>query len=75
MAFDYTVDGEPQETNQHELTPRQILTDAGLDPTQRYLIQIEGTHQESFKERMDETLHMHEKMTFITASLGGTGVS
>ena len=75
MEFDYTVDGEPQQTQEHDLTPRQILTNAGLDPAQRYLIEIEGTKQKSLKDAMDTPLHIHQSMKFVTASLGGTGVS
>jgi hypothetical protein len=36
--IDYTVDGEPQETQNHALTARQILVHAGLDPASYYLV-------------------------------------
>jgi hypothetical protein len=71
----YTVDGEPQETTQRERTPRAILESAGLDPTQRYLIKIDGNHQESFKDKMDTPIHIHEKEKFISAFNGPTPVS
>ncbi len=45
QTFTYTVDGEPQTTAEHQLTVRQILVNAGLNPETRYLIQIEGNHQ------------------------------
>jgi hypothetical protein len=73
--INYTVDGEPQETTQHELTPRQILVNAELDPTQRYLIEIQGDHQVSFKDKMDTPIHLHEKEKFISAFNGPTPVS
>jgi len=44
-SFDYTVDGEPQHTSEHELKAGQILSNAGLDPTQRYLIELVGKEQ------------------------------
>jgi hypothetical protein len=73
--IDYSVDGEPQETTLHELTPRQILVNAELDPTLRYLIEVEGNHQVSFKDKMDTPIHLHEKEKFISAFNGPTPVS
>lgn len=74
-VFDYTVDDEPQQTREHVLTAEQIVRNAGLDPTQRYLIQLRGKEQESFEGRMGTEIHMHEKMKFITAGIGPTPVS
>lgn len=74
-VFDYTVDDEPQHTSEHMLTARQVLTNAGLDPAQRYLIQLVGTNKVSYQDKPDEQIHMHEKMVFITAGLGPTPVS
>ena len=62
-------------TEKHEMTPREILDLAGFDPSKFYLIQIEGDHEVSYKDRPDEVIHMHDKMTFITAKLGPTPVS
>lgn len=73
--FTYTVDGVDQHTSEHELTPRAILTAAGLDAAQRYLIEVRGKEQFSFKDKMDTPVHINEKATFVTASLGPTGVS
>ncbi|MGI0094018.1 MAG: hypothetical protein ACREA8_07940, partial [Nitrosotalea sp.] len=52
--FKYTVDGEPQETDQHELTPNEILKKANIDPQKYYLVQIEGQHQVPYKDKGDE---------------------
>lgn len=71
----YTVDGVDQETTDREMTPRQILKTAGFDPALRYLIQVDGRHQTSFKDKPDESIHMHPKIKFITASLEPTEVS
>jgi hypothetical protein len=73
-TFHYTVDDQEQQTEENHLTPRAILTNAGFDPTQRYLIRIEGKNQESYKDKLDEAVPVQNKK-FITASLGGTGVS
>ncbi|HXG60636.1 MAG TPA: hypothetical protein VNO22_04640 [Planctomycetota bacterium] len=75
VVFDYTVDGEPQETSSHQLTPRQIVKNAGLDPEQRYLIEIRGKDQTSYKDKMDEPIQIHEKQKFITAFIGPVPVS
>lgn len=73
--FEYTVDGIPQQTSEHKLTPRAILVNAGLNPSERYLIQLHGKDQQSYKDAMDTAIQMHEKAKFITASVGPTAVS
>ena len=74
-SFRYTVDDEPQETTEHQLTARTILRNAGLNDAERYLIQIEGRHQVSYKETMDVSVQMHENQKFITALIGVVPVS
>lgn len=74
-TFQYTVDDEPQSTSEHTLTARQILQNAGIDPATHYLVEIKGQHQESYKDKMDEALHMHEHMKFISVFNGPTTVS
>ncbi len=74
-VFDYTVDDEDQHTSQHVLTAGQILTNAGIDKAQRYLIQLIGKKQVSYENKNDEEIRMREKMEFITAGLGPTPVS
>ena len=74
-TIDYAVDGEAQTTTSHELTPRQILTNAGVDPATHYLVQLEGHHRISYQDKMDEPIKMHEKMRFISVSLEPTPVS
>ena len=74
----YTLDDEPQETTENLLTPRQILDrarPARIDPNTHYLVQIEGQHQVSYKDKPDEAIHMHEKMRFVSISTGPTPVS
>ena len=72
----YRVDDEPQETTTHILTPTEIMEKAKVDPKTHYLIRLIGEKdQESYKDRPDAKIHMHEGMRFITASLGPTPVS
>jgi hypothetical protein len=74
-TFNYTVDDEQQSTTAHTLTATQILTNAGIDPTNHYLVQIEGNHRVSYKDEPNKEIHMHEHMTFISISTGPTPVS
>lgn len=74
-SFDYTVDGEAQTTDQHQLTPDQILTAAALDPATHYLVEIKGAVKESFQGKGGTELHMHQQMTFISVFTGPTPVS
>ncbi|MDD5584335.1 MAG: hypothetical protein PHV55_04700 [Candidatus Omnitrophica bacterium] len=73
--FRYTVDDEPQSTELHQMTPRQILTNAGIDPASHYLVQIEGNHKVSYEKNPDEIIHVHQHMKFISVSTGPTPVS
>lgn len=74
-TFDYTVDDESQSTTLHELTPVQILGNAGIDAASHYLVQIEGNHRVSYQDRPNDPIHMHEHMKFISISTGPTPVS
>jgi hypothetical protein len=74
-TFTYSVDDEPQSTDEHTLTARQILQNAGIDPQNNYLVQVEGQHQESFKDKPDVVIHMHQKMKFVSVFNGPTTVS
>ncbi len=73
--FDYTVDDEPQVTTEHTLTPKQILTNANIDPATHYLVQILGKEQKSYQDRPDDPIHMHEHQRFVSVYTGATPVS
>ncbi len=74
-VIDYTVNDEPQSTEEKELTPVQIMQKAGVDPDSNYLIQIKGSTQESYKDVPTVPVKMHEHMKFITNFIGPTPVS
>ncbi len=71
----YTVDGEEQVSNETDLTPSEILSRAGIDAATHYLVQIQGHHQESYQNRPDEKIHLHNNLTFISVYSGPTPVS
>ena len=74
-VIQYTVDGEPQETTERELTPRQIILNARLNPDERYLVKIEGRQQVSYKDKMDDPVRIHEREKFVTVFTGPVPVS
>jgi len=74
-VFSFTVDGEPFETHEHVLTPRMIMSLAGVDPDIHYLVLVEGRQQKSFEGRPNEEIHMRNHMKFLTVSTGPTPVS
>ncbi len=74
-VFEYTVDDEPQSTDQHTLTPNQILTRAGIDPATHYLVEIVGNTQRSYQGKPDVPIHMHQHMKFVSVFTGPTPVS
>jgi hypothetical protein len=72
----FTVDGEPQETLERELTPNEILRKfAEKDPATHYLVQIQGNHRISYQGKGDDPIKMHEGMRFQVISTGSTPVS
>lgn len=74
-TFQYTVDDEPQTTDEHILTASQILQNGGHDPASYYLVEIKGKHQESYQNKPNEPIHMHHHMKFISVFNGPTTVS
>jgi len=74
-SFNFTVDGEPLSTAEHELSPRQILQEAELDPSSYYLIELRGPEQISFQSSPDSPIHMHDNLRFIAVFTGPVPVS
>ncbi len=75
VTFQFTVDDEPFSTHEHILTPTQILQIAGIDPATHYLVEIRGNHQESYKDKPNEPIHMHQHAKFVSVFTGSTPVS
>lgn len=73
--IEYTVDGERQTTTEEQLTPTQILRNAGIDPATCYLVEIRGHHQESYQDKPEVAIHMHPQLKFISVCTGPTPVS
>jgi hypothetical protein len=72
----YTVGDEPQTTTERTLTPRQIMTNAGANPEENYLVEIRGKEPRvSYKDRPDVSIHMHEGQKFIVVFVGTVPVS
>ena len=71
----YSVNDEPQETRERNLTPRQIMTLAHITPDENYLVEIKGRTRESFQGKPDEPIHMHEHQKFVTVFTGSVPVS
>lgn len=73
--FTFTVDREPLTTTEHELTPRQIMEMAEVDPEKHYLEEKQGDHLVSYKDKADQAIHIHMHAEFITQYMGETPVS
>jgi hypothetical protein len=71
----FEVDGEPVETNEHELTPVQIMQLAAVDPSTHYLKEIRGQQQISYKDTPNDPIHVHNNQRFITNSMEPAPVS
>lgn len=75
VIFEYKVDDEVYSTDRKEMTPKEILVNAKFNPSQVYLIELEGEKETSFKDDPNKILHMHNGMVFITANRGELPVS
>ena len=75
VTFNYKVDDEVYKTDKKEMTPNEILINAKFNPSQVYLIELEGEKETSFRDDPNKILHMHEGMEFITANRGPLPVS
>ncbi|MBA2720965.1 MAG: hypothetical protein H0U52_17245 [Chloroflexi bacterium] len=74
-AFTITVDGEPLEITEHELTPADIMTRAGIDPATNYLLEIRGHERVSLEGKNDVPIHIHEKLQLVSVNTGPKPVS
>jgi hypothetical protein len=77
-VFYYTVDDEPETTEQRELTPGQILLEAGIKSvSDYYLVKVNADgSQESYKDRMDKPIKMVcPAVKFVSVFKGETPVS
>jgi hypothetical protein len=72
----FTVDDEPEETDEKELTPTEIMGKAGVDPASNYLEQLVKNHDPvSYKNKPNEEIRIKEGMVFITKPTGPMPVS
>lgn len=71
----FTVNGRPIQTVYHELTVRQILELAGLDPETHYLVEKAATDHEVEHRQLDEVIKLHQKQEFLAFFTGPTPVS
>ena len=74
-VINYKVDDEPETTTEKVLTPKQIMSGAGVDPEQHYLVLLTGNAEHSFKDEVEKEVHMHEGMIFVTKPTGSMPVS
>jgi hypothetical protein len=75
-AIHFMVDGEPYETEKHELTPDEIIRNyAERDPATHYLVQITGGEKISYQSEGNKPIKMHDGMRFQVLSTGPMTVS
>jgi hypothetical protein len=61
----YTIDGKRHVTTLDVLTPREVLTAAGLDPATHALARVEGGRKRLFRNP-DEPIPVAEHMEFVS---------
>lgn len=74
-TFQVSVDGEPVVIPRKDVTPAVILSAAGFQPEDRYLIEIEGQKKTSYRDNPNSEIRVHENQLFITARLAAVGVA
>jgi len=71
----YKVGDEEQETTERTLTPSQIMSKAGINPDENYLVEIVGRERVSFKDKPNDPIEMRNGMKFVTVFVGPVPVS
>lgn len=71
----FTVDGENYTTEAHTLTANEILTIAGKNINEYYLIHIKGNDQISYKGEGGKEIKMKNNIKFISVYNGATPVA
>jgi len=71
----FTVDGEPFATKEDDLTPREIMVLAKIDPANHFLTLVKGREQISYEGKNDVEIEMHDHIVFVSAKTGPTPVS
>jgi hypothetical protein len=70
-----TVDDEELPIAQIFMTPKEVLTLAGLDESKFYLKQLIEHQEITYKNDADHVLAMHDKMKFTSCKIASTTVS
>jgi hypothetical protein len=70
-----TIDDEELEVEGRDHTARELLQSVGLDPATTYLILLKGNQQESYRDRLDEPIKLHNNMKFVSADIGSAPVA
>lgn len=74
--IEFTVDDETLQTTERELTPRQILELAELDPAEHYLVLVKhGKPHTSYETTPDTPIRLHPGVEFASVFTGPTHVS
>lgn len=68
--FDFTVDDQEYENSEKKLTPDQILTRAGFDPADYYLVEVVGAEHLSFQGKGDQLVNLKKENKFVTVYVG-----
>jgi hypothetical protein len=69
-AIDYTVNDVQQETKSRELSPNEILRNAGIDPELYFLVErFEEDREESFRGKGSTHIRVREQARFYSVRL------
>jgi hypothetical protein len=72
----FSVDGEAYEIRHHKRTANQIISEFGKqDPATNYLVEIQGTHKNSYQGKGDEEIKLRDGLCFQIISTGPKPVS
>jgi hypothetical protein len=72
----FTLDGEPEETEKHHLTPDEIIREfGGQDPATTYLVQIKDGKKIDYRGKGHEPIKLHDGDKFQIISVGPTPLS
>jgi hypothetical protein len=71
----YWVGDERQTTTKDTLTPFEIMSNAGINPNENYLVEIRGRQRVSYQDKPDDPIKMHDGQKFVVVFVGPVPVS
>lgn len=73
--FEILIDGETFEAPENKMSANDILVLGGLSAAEYYLVELKGKKQDSFQDKGDTIINLHQGSEFVSVFIGATPVA